>query len=66
MICSRCKLVNKCRSIRKASKQHFRWTFHNLVGHPLSEIFWLLGFKRWSDKIHDKTIPEHEVGEGRG
>lgn len=42
------------------------WTVHNLIGHPLSEIFWLLGFKRLADLAHDLTVPEHVSGTGRG
>jgi hypothetical protein len=39
-------------------RQHFRWTFHNLVAHPLSEIFHLIGASDLSNKIHDSTVPE--------
>jgi hypothetical protein len=43
------------------------WTAHNLIGHPLSEIAYLLGFSEevynW---IHDVTIPPHKPGTGRG
>ena len=42
------------------------WTVHNLVGHPVSEILYLLGFEKTSDKIHDRTLPDHPEGEGRG
>lgn len=38
-------------------RQHFRWTFHNLVAHPLMEIFHLVGAKNLSNKIHDSTVP---------
>lgn len=44
----------------------FAWTIHNLIAHPLSEIFWLVGLERASDAVHDWTIPEHEKGTGRG
>lgn len=39
-------------------RQHFRWTFHNLVAHPLSEIAHLLGASSLSAKIHDSTLPK--------
>lgn len=39
-------------------RQHFRWTLHNLVAHPLMEIFHLIGAKNLSDKIHDSTVPK--------
>lgn len=42
------------------------WTVHNLVGHPLSELLWLLGFERASHRVHDATLPAHRAGEGRG
>lgn len=44
----------------------FKWTIHNVVAHPLSEVFYLLGFQTISDIIHDSTIPDHEQGQGRG
>jgi len=66
MKCTNCKLFGKCREIRAATREHFRWSFHNLIAHPLSEIVFLLGFEELSNKIHDKSIPEHEVNQGRG
>ena len=39
-------------------RQHFRWTFHNLIAHPLSEIFHLFGASDLSNKIHDSTLPK--------
>ena len=49
----------------------FKWSLHNLVAHPLSEMVYLLGlgtapFERASNWIHDVTIPEHDSGTGRG
>jgi hypothetical protein len=35
----------------------WRWTFHNLLGHPLSEILFQLGFHSASELVHDRTIP---------
>jgi len=46
--------------------ERFRWTIHNLVAHPLSEIMFQIGLRRWSDAVHDCTVPEHEPGTGRG
>ena len=37
--------------------EKYQWTIHNLIGHPMSEIFHLLGFENLSKKIHDKTMP---------
>jgi len=55
--CSRCSLQGKCRAIRAATKKHFRWSIHNLVAHPLSEVAWLVGLRKLSNWIHDKSIP---------
>ena len=44
----------------------YKWTLHNMVAHPLSEVFYLLGYERLGNKIHDITIPNHKRGEGRG
>jgi hypothetical protein len=44
----------------------FRYTVHNLVGHPVSEILRLLGFRRASTWAHNITLPAHEPGTGRG
>lgn len=42
------------------------WVVHNLFGHPLSEIaYWLFG-ERAGNWIHDRTLPVHEPGTGRG
>lgn len=64
--CTSCKLFGVCREFRAKSREHFRWTVHNLFAHPLSEIAWLLGLKRLSNWIHDVSIPMHETGKGRG
>ena len=58
MRCTNCKLIGKCRDLRKKTKNHFRWSFHNLIAHPLSEIVHLIGFTNLSDKIHNNTIPK--------
>lgn len=46
--------------------ERFRWTAHNLIAHPLSEILYQIGMQRWSDMVHDITVPDHEHGTGRG
>ena len=55
------------RGLTTMSKLYKNWTAHNLIGHPLSEIAYLLGFSEeiynW---IHDVTIPPHKPGTGRG
>ena len=40
--------------------ERWRWTLHNVVAHPLSELLYQVGLRRWSDKLHDLTVPEHE------
>lgn len=35
----------------------FRWTLHNLLAHPLSEVLWQLGAERAADWVHDVTVP---------
>ena len=45
--------------------ERFRWTLHNLVAHPLSEVLFQLGFEDLGNQLHDATIPEHEPGTGR-
>lgn len=54
-------------------KTNAMWSIHNLVAHPLSEIFYLASYVCFKERlrnignyIHDTTIPEHNVGEGRG
>lgn len=66
MRCNICKLNEICRQLRQVSTDHFRCSFHNLLAHPISEIAYLLGFKELSNKIHDKSIPVHLEGTGRG
>lgn len=44
----------------------FKWTIHNLVAHPLSEVLFQMGFENLGNRVHDATIPEHVRGTGRG
>jgi hypothetical protein len=42
--------------------ERFKWTLHNLIGHPVSEIVYLLigrryGLARW---VHDVTMPPED------
>ena len=46
--------------------ERFRWTLHNLIAHPASEVLFQLGFENAGNKLHDWTIPAHEPGTGRG
>lgn len=40
----------------------FAFTMHNLVGHPLMEVFFLLGLRKAADWIHDATLVVPEGG----
>ena len=44
----------------------FKWTIHNVIAHPLSEILFQLGAEDAGNKVHDATLPTHFKGEGRG
>ena len=33
------------------------WVVHNLIGHPLMQIFSWLGFKELAIYVHDATVP---------
>ena len=35
----------------------FSYCIHNMVGHPIAEIFWVLGQDKIGDYIHDITVP---------
>lgn len=34
-----------------------RWTLHNLIAHPLSEVLYQLGARELSNAVHDQTVP---------
>ena len=38
----------------------FKWSLHNIVAHPISELVYLIGFERAGNWIHDVTVPEHD------
>ena len=41
----------------------FRWTIHNILAHPIAEIFWLFNLKSIGDWIHDFTVPSKNLDE---
>ena len=45
--------------INKLPKR-FQWTIHNVIAHPLMELFYQLGFEDLSSKIHDMTVPNDQ------
>lgn len=40
--------------------RRFQWTIHNVIAHPLMELFYQLGFEDLSSKIHDMTVPNEQ------
>jgi len=38
------------------------WSVHNLIGHPLMELCYLIGAVRVAHYIHDATIPRPPQG----
>ena len=38
-------------------KSRFKYTIHNLIGHPLMEILHLMGLQVLSEWAHDATLP---------
>jgi hypothetical protein len=35
----------------------FSYCIHNIVGHPIAEVFWVLGLVKAGDYVHDITVP---------
>lgn len=35
----------------------FKWSLHNLIGHPMKEICYWFGYDAMGDWIHDYTLP---------
>lgn len=50
------KIINKL-------PKKYKWTIHNLIAHPISEIIHLLGNTNLATKIHDCTIPDEDLSE---
>ena len=44
----------------------FKWTIHNLIAHPLSELLYQIGAEDLGNKVHDATLPTNFEGDGRG
>lgn len=40
----------------------FSWTLHNVMGHPLMELFYLVGLTHAAHWAHDFTIPRPPQG----
>ena len=39
-------------------KNRYAYTIHNIIAHPLMEVFHLLGMPKIGNKIHDMTLPK--------
>ena len=40
----------------------WRWSLHNLIAHPASELLYQVGAQRLANAVHDETVP-HPHGE---
>jgi hypothetical protein len=46
------------------SKLYKNWWMHNLVGHPLMQIFYGIRLEHIGNRIHDSTLPlDHDPQE---
>ena len=54
---------------QKMKRIYQNWTVHNLIGHPLMQIFELFGMSKIATRVHDETLPSnagiHRAAEGR-
>lgn len=39
----------------------FSYSIHNIIGHPIAEIFWIVGLNHVGDYIHDITVPSPDT-----
>lgn len=46
------------KKILAALPARYRWTVHNIVGHPVAEVLKQLGLVRAADWVHDETAPD--------
>ena len=37
----------------------FKWTIHNIIAHPLFELFNLFGLSKIAHFVHDVTLPDN-------
>ena len=35
----------------------FSYCIHNMIGHPVAELFWVFGLEKAGDYVHDITVP---------
>jgi hypothetical protein len=53
-------LVMRVKMKRMMMDNLFKYTLHNLVGHPLMELCHLIGFNNLAETIHYATLPVSE------
>lgn len=41
--------------------ERWRWTVHNLVAHPVSEMLWQVGLTGLAERVHDCTVPDSKA-----
>lgn len=44
----------------KIALRRLEWAIHNIVGHPLMEVCFLLGLERLGIWIHEESLPEED------
>ena len=44
----------------KLEKIYKNWAVHNLIGHPLMQIFYMINMRITAKYVHDKTLPVYE------
>ena len=54
------KRIIKMRKFISKLPKKYQWSIHNIIAHPVSEVFHLLGLDLLSQKVHDMTLPEEE------
>jgi len=59
-------MSRKSQNLLSRLPKRFRWTAHNLIAHPASEILYQVGLESLGNWMHDVTVPTHKKGEGRG
>jgi hypothetical protein len=40
--------------------ERFRWTLHNVIAHPVSELLWQFGAVWLAERVHDATVPDRD------
>ncbi len=41
----------------------FSYCIHNMLGHPIAELFWVAGLDNIGDYVHDITVPYPDTKE---